>query len=66
MICLYKLTFPDGVIHCSAYSYAKYPNDISWLHFPICDSYNCPIKNPELLNGGKLEDRKEIDIDGED
>ena len=64
MPCKYCLPFPDEVIHCSAYSYAKYPNGISWLHFPVCDPANCPAKHPELLDGGKLEDRKVIDIDG--
>ena len=66
MSCNYYLPFPDETIHCEAYSHAKYPNGISWLHFPVCDPANCPIKNPELLNGGKLEERKEIDIDDED
>jgi len=64
MPCKYCLPFPDEIIHCEAYSHAKYKNGISWLHFPICDSSNCPIKHPELLNGGVLVDEKEIDIDG--
>ena len=63
-MCRYYLPFPDESIHCSAYSYAKYPNGISWLHFPVCDSSNCPMKNEELLCGGVIEEPKEIDIDG--
>lgn len=60
MIYKYRLSFPDETIHCSAYSYAKYPNGISYLHFPVCDPSNCPIKHPELLDGGVLKEDSEI------
>lgn len=63
MHCKYCLPFPDETIHCSAYSYAKYPNAISWLHFPVCDLSNCPIKHPELLNGGILKEDSDVNME---
>ena len=61
--CGYTLPFPDETIHCSAYSYAKYPNGISYCHYPMCDDEHCPIKHPELLNGGVLKvDKNDVYI----
>lgn len=53
-ICIYADPFPDGELHCLAYSEAKYPNGKMNMHFPVCSNKNCPLRNPKLLNGGKL------------
>lgn len=53
-ICIYTNSFPDGELHCLAYSEANYPNGKMNLYFPVCSKKNCPLKNPKLLNGGNL------------
>ena len=56
-ICKYEQVFPhDDLRHCMAYSKSKRKDNLFWDHYPVCCNENCPLTNPDLLEGAELVD----------
>ena len=73
VVCTYQTKFnhesvTSGKIVCTAYSKSKLPKGQFWAHFPKCMPTNCPLRNPNLLQGAKLPEEPTviIKIDDED
>ena len=55
--CKYFMELPVSLHQaamCRAYSVARMNNGKMWGYFPVCNEEHCPLKHPELLNGGTL------------
>ena len=57
--CKYAIEFPGMGLHCMVYSFSKRPDNKWWAHFPECSKENCPLENPELLEGA-IFDKEEF------
>ena len=56
MVCKYIQIFHnDKACRCMAYSKSERKDGLFWAHFPICCDENCPLKNPDLLEGAVLD-----------
>ena len=55
MECKYNLEIPTIGTCCGAYSKAKRTDGKHWSNYPECTEENCPLLNPELLEGATLE-----------
>lgn len=51
-ICKHLFEIPTVGLCCEAYYKARN----GWMHFPYCSPASCPLKNPKLLKGNRLED----------
>ena len=52
--CKYQIELPTAGICCRAYFESVREDKRAWMHFPACHEQNCPLVNPELLEGAKL------------
>lgn len=54
--CEHVMSIPDKGNCCGLYSKAKYEDARVYAHYPECKEENCPLKHPELLKGGKVNE----------
>lgn len=54
--CKYAIEFPGMGLHCMVYAHSKRPDNKFWAHFPECSKENCPLENPELLEGAVFDE----------
>lgn len=50
-VCPYGITLPYSGSCCMVYSFSERPDHKWWAHWPKCEKENCPLENPELLEG---------------
>lgn len=53
--CNYLMPNLNGNKICGAYNKSKRKDGRTWAHYPECQSENCPLQHPELLEDATLE-----------
>ena len=56
--CPYAINLPDSGPCCMVYSFSERPDHKWWAHWPQCSKENCPLENPEFLEGAVFNEEE--------